>query len=124
MDSPTELTAASLWTEISARLQGTLNETTYSTWFGDARGIELEGESFILAVPNDFTRDWIEGHFLGLINAALEDTTGRELRISLRVEEASAAVPEGEPERQSVPSPRRPGRRRSRGRCPSRSRHP
>jgi chromosomal replication initiator protein len=103
VESPIELTAESLWTEISARLQGTLNETTYSTWFGDAHGVELDGDSFVLAVPNGFTRDWIEGHFLGLINAALEDTTGRELRISLRVDEALAV--EAEPERQSVPSP-------------------
>jgi chromosomal replication initiator protein len=103
VESPIELTAESLWTEISARLQGTLNETTYSTWFGDARGVELAGESFVLAVPNDFTRDWIEGHFLGLINAALEDTTGRELRISLRVDGSLAAEPE--PERQATPSP-------------------
>jgi chromosomal replication initiator protein len=100
VESPVELTAESLWTEISARLQGTLNESTYSTWFGEAHGVELVGESFVLAVPNEFTRDWIEGHFLGLINAALEDTTGRELRISLRVGEA-----EPEPERAAGPSP-------------------
>jgi chromosomal replication initiator protein len=105
VESPIELTAESLWTEISARLQGTLNETTYSTWFGDARGVDLEGDSFVLAVPNGFTRDWIEGHFLGLINAALEDTTGRELRISLHVDAALADDAEAEPERQAVPSP-------------------
>jgi chromosomal replication initiator protein len=104
VESPIELTAASLWTEISARLQGTLNETTYSTWFADARGIELAGDSFVLAVPNDFTREWIEGHFFGLINAALEDTTGRELRISLRVD-GSLGAPEAELERPVGPSP-------------------
>src|SRR4051812_34696714 len=82
VEPPIELTADSLWTEISARLQGTLNDTTYVTWFGGARGVDLVGDSFVLGVPNDFTRDWIEGHFLGLIKAALADTTGRELRIS------------------------------------------
>ncbi len=85
MEPPIELTAESLWTEISARLQGTLNETTFSTWFGEVRGDELADDSFVLGVPNDFTREWIEGHFLGLISAALEDATGRELRIRLRV---------------------------------------
>lgn len=65
VETPIELTAATtLWTEISARLQGTLNETTYSTWFGEVEGGDLADDAFVLVVPNDFTREWIEGHFL------------------------------------------------------------
>jgi chromosomal replication initiator protein len=85
VESPIELTAETLWTEISARLRGTLNETTYSTWFGEVQGAGLADDAFVLGVPNDFTREWIEGHFLGLISAALEDATGRPLRIGLEV---------------------------------------
>ena len=55
-----ELTAESLWNEVAGRLRGALNDTTYSTWFGEAQGLELSDASFVLAVPNDFTRDWIE----------------------------------------------------------------
>ena len=39
-----------------------------------------------LSVPNDFTRDWIEGHFLDLIGAAVRDATGEEKEIRLFVE--------------------------------------
>ncbi|MGZ4320365.1 MAG: chromosomal replication initiator protein DnaA, partial [Gaiellaceae bacterium] len=99
MESPIELTAETLWTEIAARLQGTLNETTYTTWFGEVGGSALDDDAFVLGVPNDFTREWIEGHFLGLISAALEDATGRELRIDLKVLE-SGAQPE-----QALPAP-------------------
>ena len=41
----------------------------------------------MLAVPNDFTREWIEGHFLGLIRAAVNDATGHERRVQLTVRE-------------------------------------
>jgi chromosomal replication initiator protein len=82
-----ELTAESLWSEVAGRLRGALNDTTYGTWFGDAQGLELDDNRFVLAVPNDFTRDWIEGHFLGLIGAAIRDVTGRERPIELRVVE-------------------------------------
>jgi chromosomal replication initiator protein len=95
VESPIELTAETLWTEISARLQGTLNETTYSTWFGEVEGADLADDAFVLGVPNDFTREWIEGHFLGLISAALEDATGRELRIALKVIDAAGERPVG-----------------------------
>jgi chromosomal replication initiator protein len=80
-----ELTAESLWHEVAGRLKGSLNETTYGTWFGEAHGVELEDTRFVLGVPNDFTRNWIEGHFLSLIGAAIRDVTGAERPIELRV---------------------------------------
>jgi chromosomal replication initiator protein len=80
-----ELTAESLWDEVAGRLRGSLNETTYGTWFGEARGVALEDGTFVLGVPNDFTRNWIEGHFLGLIGAAIRDVTGEERPIQLAV---------------------------------------
>ena len=81
-----ELTADSLWTEVSDRLKGALNDTTFGTWFGDVSARELNDRAFVLSVPNDFTRDWIEGHFLDLIGAAVRDATGDEKEVSLFVE--------------------------------------
>src|ERR1044071_112152 len=85
VDRPIELTAESLWNEVAGRLKGALNETTYRTWFAEAEGAELSDDAFILGVPNDFTREWIEGHFLGLIGAAVRDVTGQERRVALSV---------------------------------------
>ncbi len=85
MEHQIELTAESLWDEVSSRLRGALNEATFSTWFGDAAGASLTDDVFGLGVPNDFTREWIEGHFLGLIRAAVKDATGHERRIHLTV---------------------------------------
>jgi chromosomal replication initiator protein len=82
-----ELTADGLWSEVSSRLKGALNETTYRTWFEHVEGTDLTDDEFVLAVPNDFTRDWIDGHFLGLIRAAVGDATGRERRVQLTVTE-------------------------------------
>ena len=85
MEPSIELTAEGLWSEVSSRLRGALNDTTYRTWFDHVEGLELNDDEFVLAVPNDFTRDWIEGHFIGLISAAVGDATGRERRIQLAV---------------------------------------
>jgi chromosomal replication initiator protein len=87
VDRPIELTAESLWNEVAGRLKGALNETTYRTWFAEAEGPELSDDAFVLGVPNDFTREWIEGHFLGLIGAAVRDVTGQERRVALSVSE-------------------------------------
>jgi chromosomal replication initiator protein len=80
-----ELTAQSLWSEVAGRLKGALNDTTYRTWFADADGVELTDDTLVISVPNDFTREWIEGHFLGLIGAAARDATGHERKIRLTV---------------------------------------
>ena len=92
VDHPIELTAASLWDDVSARLRGALNETTFQTWFGEVAGADLDGDAFVLAVPNDFTREWIEGHFVELIRAAVKDATGSERSLRLRVD-AAVQVP-------------------------------
>jgi chromosomal replication initiator protein len=88
-----ELTAESLWGEVSSRLKEALNETTFRTWFGQVEGVDLSEDDFVVAVPNDFTREWIEGHFLGLIGAAVKDATGRERRIQLYIHPSETAEP-------------------------------
>ena len=87
VDNPLEPTAERLWSDVSGRLRETLNETTYATWFGDARAGELDGDTFTLVVPNDFTREWIEGNFLSFLKGAVRDALGRDVRVALTVRE-------------------------------------
>ena len=91
MAGPADQTAQNLWAEVSRRLQESLNDSTYRTWFGEVEGDDLQEGSFALAVPNDFTRDWIEGHFVHLIAASAREATGSELAIELVVRDAPAA---------------------------------
>ncbi len=80
-----ELSAENLWEEISGRLREALSDGTYSKWFGDVHELAIDGDTLILTVPSEFTRDWIEGHFLGLIGAAVTDIVGIERPLELRV---------------------------------------
>ena len=82
MEQPFEPTADSLWSEVSGRLRGALNESTFRTWFGEVRAGE-ERDALVLTVPNNFTREWIEGHFLDLIRAAARDASGRDRAVRL-----------------------------------------
>ena len=86
MDNRVELTAETLWSDVAARLRETLNDTTFQTWFGGVSGVELDGETFVVGVPNDFTREWIEGHFLELVRSGVRDAGGGQIRVQLRVD--------------------------------------
>ena len=91
MAHDSEPTAERLWDDVSGRLREALNETTYATWFGDVAAGELVDDTFSLEVPNDFTREWIEGHFLGFVKAAARDALARDIRVTLTVREPGAA---------------------------------
>jgi chromosomal replication initiator protein len=54
---------------------------------------------FVLGVPNDFTREWIENHFRGLVEAGVRDTLGSDRRVEFQVEEGGSASA------QPLPSP-------------------
>jgi chromosomal replication initiator protein len=89
-----ELSAANLWGEISERLKEALSDGTYSKWFGDVRGLELDDDTLVLVVPSEFARDWIESNFLGLIGAAVRDILGGERVLELQVRESADSAAE------------------------------
>jgi chromosomal replication initiator protein len=100
VDRAHEPSADGLWTDVSNRLRDALNDSAYSTWFGQARAGELDGKSFFLVVPNDFTRDWIESHFHGLLETVVRDSLGESRKVRVVVS------PEAQGGEQPVPPPR------------------
>src|SRR5215813_9293133 len=91
------MTADRLWQGVSGRLKDTLNDTTFQTWFGEAAAGELGDGVFTIVVPNDFTREWIEEHFLAFLRSLASEAFGGELRIAFRVREEHAARAEPMP---------------------------
>jgi chromosomal replication initiator protein len=87
-----ERDAAGVWHDVSTRLQDTLNDATFSTWFSQATGHWIGDNTLEVAVPNEFTRAWIEGHFGSLVAAAARDATGDALDVRFLVESRPRAV--------------------------------
>ncbi len=83
--------ASQTWDTISQRLRESLNASTFANWFGAATPVEQDADRLVVAVPNEFTKTWIEGHFGSLLNAAAaEHDLVLELRVA--VSEAVAAA--------------------------------
>jgi chromosomal replication initiator protein len=70
VERPVQLSAESLWTAVSARLKETLSDGPYAQWFSGASGT-LEDDAFVLSARDDFTREWIDGHYRGFLEAAV-----------------------------------------------------
>jgi chromosomal replication initiator protein len=100
VNRPLNVSAEAPWTEVSSRLREALNDSTFTTWFEDAEGT-VEDDAFVIAVPNDFTREWIEGHFLGLVEAAVHEALEDERPVRVVVRETGRVL-----EVQRAPAPR------------------
>ena len=95
------MTSDALWSEVTSRLKSALNDSAYRTWFGEARAVAISNGELVVAVPNNFTREWIETHFGSLVRAAVSDASDSELSVRFRVDESlsrPAVVPDsGDP---------------------------
>jgi chromosomal replication initiator protein len=87
-----ELTAETLWSDVSARLQGTLNEKTYRNWFGGVSAVSLDDDRFVLAVPTGLEREQIDRRFAHLISAGVTDALGSERHLDLVVRPSAVTV--------------------------------
>lgn len=74
-----------LWERAATRLQGELTDH-FSAWFSRSQPVGTQGETFVLAVPNAFTKDWIETRYLDSLRAAIAEAGGRPLDVALVVD--------------------------------------
>lgn len=86
-----------IWNEAREQLRAQMNERTFRLWFDRALPLDLVDGSFVLGVPNEFARDWIEKRFAGAVAEALAHVLGGAVEVSLVVDERAAALAATEP---------------------------
>ena len=66
-----------------------IGDARFGLWFGEGvrLGLDSDGGSLEVGVPNAFFREWIQGHFAGNLVEAAEAVTGRSLRLTFRVDD-------------------------------------
>jgi chromosomal replication initiator protein len=91
---PSPISADELWERATADLRTNLSEGNFSAWFGQARAVDAGPDTFVLAVPNSFTKEWIESRYTTALAGALSRAAGRPLRVDLRADEVQ--TPDGD----------------------------
>jgi chromosomal replication initiator protein len=87
VEQTTQTTPESAWTAIAVGLRRSLSNTIFDTWFAHAEPRSLDDSGLVVALPNDFARDWVESHFSTFVENAARDALGRELVVSFAVSE-------------------------------------
>lgn len=80
-----------LWEEALDSLRGALSEGNFTTWFGRSQAVELDGTTLVVAVPNAFTKEWIENRYAAQLRSALSEAAGHPVAVMLVVDPTLAA---------------------------------
>ncbi|MBL5769245.1 chromosomal replication initiator protein DnaA [Heyndrickxia sporothermodurans] len=72
---------ADLWNKALTIIEKKISKPSFETWLKSTKAHLLQGDTFIVSVPNDFARDWLEGRYVTLISDVLYDITGEKLTV-------------------------------------------
>ncbi len=80
-----EMDNVRIWNECLSYLRKQIRQQSYCTWLKATRGLPSPEGSIRVAVPNKFVADWLEEHYLNLIQESIKEVAGRELALAFYV---------------------------------------
>jgi chromosomal replication initiator protein len=75
--------AAAIWTTCLESLEGA--GSTHKAWLAQTRPVAIADDTLVLAVPDEFVKEWIEQRYAPTMTAALARVAGRPLHIRVTV---------------------------------------
>ncbi|HET9394074.1 MAG TPA: chromosomal replication initiator protein DnaA [Candidatus Rubrimentiphilum sp.] len=95
-----------LWQSALTALERRFSKPIYEMWIKPLRLVSLNGNELLLAVQNNFARDWVENRLKAQIVEALADTFGTAFDLQFVVVEQAGETPaqEGETAVQTGPA--------------------
>ncbi|HZP42263.1 MAG TPA: chromosomal replication initiator protein DnaA [Candidatus Binatia bacterium] len=82
-----------IWFEARRRLRGTLTEKDHETWIEPLRPAQWRPGELTLEAPSAFFRDWLRRHFLGPLEEAVSNASGRPSTVTVVVNRALDVPP-------------------------------
>jgi len=90
------MNAQQLWEAALGQLELRMTKATFTTWIKPTSALAYEDGTLIVAVPNAYTKDWLENRLLSVIKRTLSDIACRtvEVRFTLHQPHQSASADE------------------------------
>ena len=76
----------------SLRVQG--STSAYDTWLKSSRGVDFDGETFVIQVENSFIAEWLDKRMRSLLERTLAGMLNRTIMVSVRVISSVTENPE------------------------------
>ena len=75
-----------VWQAALSELQASLPVATFETWVKNTLAQDFTGESFTIAAPNTFAKEWLDNRIRGKIEHSLQHIIGRPVTLQVVVE--------------------------------------
>lgn len=89
---------ADLWDQVLKNIEQKISKPSFDTWLKFTEAYRLQGETLVVAAPNEFARDWLEGRYADLISKLLYEIIGENLEVKFII------PPENEEEASKTPA--------------------
>lgn len=84
--------AQRVWRSVLASLQATMVPANFDTWLRPTRGIECDGNTLVVGVPDTYGREWLEQRLAAVIRKTLTELGQPELHVRYQVVSELAPV--------------------------------
>ena len=74
-----------LWSDCLKKIQSSVSEQAFETWFSSLSATGCSGDEITLQVPNRFHYEWLESKYSEILNAAIRNVFGTELKVNYSV---------------------------------------
>ncbi|GGL57888.1 chromosomal replication initiator protein DnaA [Sporolactobacillus putidus] len=83
-----------VWNQALAIIKKKLSKPSFETWLKETQAQSINGQTVIISVPNEFSRDWLEDHYSRLISDILYDITGVHYNVQFVIPQKRSGVTE------------------------------
>jgi chromosomal replication initiator protein len=110
---PLDLSPADIWTRLLNRAKLELPEQTFRTWLEPTEALQVDGDTLIVGVPDQFAADWNETKHAHILAGYAPVALGHPIKVVFRVHEERKSRPQMDffvapkPEESHLPSKQR-----------------
>ncbi|AFL98502.1 MULTISPECIES: chromosomal replication initiator protein DnaA [Desulfitobacterium] len=70
-----------LWQETLSKLENELSKPSFETWLSSTYLLDIEGDTLIVSVPNEFAKDWLESRYAPIIRSTVQSILGQSMNL-------------------------------------------
>lgn len=74
-----------LWQDTLNKLENELSKPSFETWLSTTRLLDIEGDTLVIGVPNEFAKDWLESRYAPLIRSTVQSILGQSMNLRFTI---------------------------------------
>lgn len=80
---------SNIWRAVLSEMENHLSKPSIETWLKNTRPISLQENTFVVEVPNDFTRNWLKNHYYRNLTSSLQKVINDDYNIHFVIKQDS-----------------------------------